>query len=154
VATINRVILVGHAGSDPTERMSPAGVQVSRFSVATSSRWTDKAGTVREETEWHKVACFNKTAEFANRFVQKGALVYIEGKIKTAKWTDQHGTEKSALEIEANRIEILGSKKSDAEPVATEPVRRTVKDGFSMPPQKSYAKNPMVEVEVDDDIPY
>lgn len=97
---VNKVIIVGNLGQDPEVRYMPSGDAVANMSLATSESWKDKqTGEQKEVTEWHKVAIFGKLAEIAGQYLKKGSKVYIEGKLKTRKWTDQQGVEKYTTEI-------------------------------------------------------
>ncbi|MDF3075164.1 MAG: single-stranded DNA-binding protein [Alphaproteobacteria bacterium] len=99
--SVNKVILVGNLGRDPEVRHTQAGGLIVQLSVATSENWRDKAsGERKERTEWHRVVIFNeKMAEVAQKYLRKGAKVYLEGQIQTRKWTDQSGVEKYTTEV-------------------------------------------------------
>lgn len=99
--SVNKVILVGNLGRDPEVRTKQDGNKVVQLSVATSESWRDRAtGERREKTEWHRVVIFNdRLADVAERFLKKGAKVYIEGQLQTRKWTDQGGQEKYVTEV-------------------------------------------------------
>ena len=99
--SVNKVILIGNLGKDPEVRNSQAGDKIVSFSVATSESWTDKAsGERKERTEWHRVVVFNEQiAGVAEKYLKKGAKVYVEGQLQTRKWTDQSGQEKYTTEI-------------------------------------------------------
>jgi len=99
--SVNKVILVGNLGKDPEVRRMTSGEPVVNLSVATSESWRDKAsGERKEKTEWHRVVIFNKNlAEIAEKYLRKGAKVYVEGQLQTRKWTDKDGTEKYSTEV-------------------------------------------------------
>ena len=99
--SVNKVILIGNLGKDPEVRNSQAGDKIVSFSIATSESWTDKAsGERKERTEWHRVVVFNEQiAGVAEKYLKKGAKVYVEGQLQTRKWTDQSGQEKHTTEI-------------------------------------------------------
>ena len=99
--SVNKVILVGNLGKDPEVRRMTSGEPVVNLSVATSESWRDKAsGERKEKTEWHRVVIFNKNlAEVAEKYLKKGAKVYVEGQLQTRKWTDKDGTEKYSTEV-------------------------------------------------------
>jgi len=99
--SVNKVILVGNLGKDPEIRTLPSGEKVVNFSVATSETWNDRAsGERKERTEWHRIVVFNeRIADVVEKYVKKGAKVYIEGALQTRKWTDQSGQEKYSTEI-------------------------------------------------------
>jgi single-strand DNA-binding protein len=99
--SINKVILVGNLGRDPEVRSTQDGSKMANLSVATSESWRDKAsGERREKTEWHRVVIFNdRLAEVAEKYLRKGAKVYIEGQLQTRKWTDKDGQERYSTEV-------------------------------------------------------
>ena len=92
MASINKVIIVGNLGRDPETRYTTGGEAICNIAVATSDRWKDKAtGEQREATEWHRISAFGKLAEIMGQYLKKGSQVYIEGKIRTRKYTDKDG---------------------------------------------------------------
>jgi single-strand DNA-binding protein len=99
--SVNKVILVGNLGKDPEVRNSHAGDKIVSFTLATSETWIDKtSGERRERTEWHRVVVFNsQIADVAERFLKKGAKVYVEGQMQTRKWADQGGVERYSTEV-------------------------------------------------------
>jgi single-strand DNA-binding protein len=99
--SVNKVILVGNLGKDPEVRRMTSGDPVVNLSVATSDTWRDKAsGEKKEKTEWHRVVIFNKNlADVAEKYLRKGAKVYLEGALQTRKWTDKDGNEKYSTEV-------------------------------------------------------
>jgi single-strand DNA-binding protein len=100
MASVNKVILVGNLGADPETRYLPSGDAVSNIRLATTDRYKDKtSGEMKEATEWHRVTFFGRLAEIVNEYLKKGSSVYIEGRIRTRKYTDQAGIEKYATEI-------------------------------------------------------
>lgn len=111
MASINKVILVGHLGKDPETRYAPSGDAICNFSIATSESWKDKnTGEKKEQTEWHRISMFGKLAEIAGQYLTKGSLVYIEGKLQTRKWQDKEGNERYTTEIRADQMKMLGGK--------------------------------------------
>lgn len=110
---INKVIVLGNVGKEPETRSFDSGDTVTNFSVATSEKWKDKtSGELKESTEWHRVSCFGKLSEIASKYVKKGDKIYVEGSLRTRKWTDASGVEKYSTEVKAEKIELLGSKPS------------------------------------------
>lgn len=105
---INKVILVGNLGNDPETRYSQSGSAITTISVATSESWKDKNGEQQERTEWHRVKFFGRLAEIAGEYLKKGRQVYIEGSLRTEKYTDKNGVEKYATDIIANEMQMLG----------------------------------------------
>ena len=113
MASVNKVILVGNLGADPETKYMPNGDAVANIRLATTESWKDKAsGEKREITEWHRVVLYRKLGEIAGQYLKKGSTVYIEGRIRTRKWTDKEGQERYTTEIEANEMQMLGGKQS------------------------------------------
>lgn len=112
MASVNKVIIVGHLGRDPEIRTFPSGDQVANVTIATTDRWRDKnSGENKEATEWHRVTFHGRLAEIAGQYLRKGSQVYVEGSLKTRKWTDQAtGQERYATEIRADSMQMLGGK--------------------------------------------
>jgi single-strand DNA-binding protein len=104
--SVNKVILVGNLGKDPEVRSTQDGSKIVNLTLATSESWTDRAsGERKEKTEWHRVVIFNdRTADVAERFLKKGAKVYVEGSLQTRKWTDQGGQERYTTEVVIGRF--------------------------------------------------
>lgn len=113
---VNKVILVGNLGQDPEVRYIPNGSAVATLSLATSESWRDKqSGEQKEVTEWHRVVIFGKLAEIAGEYLRKGSQVYIEGQLRTRKWTDQAGQDKYTTEVVVNiggTMQMLGGRQS------------------------------------------
>jgi single-strand DNA-binding protein len=108
---INKVILIGNLGADPETRAMPSGMTVANLRVATSESWRDKqSGEQQERTEWHRVAMFGRLAEIAAEYLKKGSQVYIEGSLRTRKWTDKQGNERYSTEIIGNELQMLGGR--------------------------------------------
>lgn len=111
MASVNKVILVGNLGADPETRYMPNGDAVCNIRVATTESWKDKqSGEKKEITEWHRVVFYRKLAEIAGQYLKKGSQVYLEGRIRTRKWTDKEGQERYTTEIEANEMQMLGRR--------------------------------------------
>ena len=119
MASVNKVIIVGNLGRDPEVRYTPNGDSITNVTIATTDTWKDKAtGEKKEATEWHRVVFFGKLAEIAGQYLKKGRQVYVEGALRTRKWTDKEGQERYTTEIVANEMKMLGSREgmSDAPP--------------------------------------
>jgi single-strand DNA-binding protein len=116
MASVNKVILVGNLGKDPEVRYLPSGDAVANITLATSSKYKNKTGEMVEETEWHRVTFFGKLAEIVGQYLKKGRSVYVEGRIKTRKYTDKDGVEKYATDIIANEMQMLGGREGAGEP--------------------------------------
>lgn len=112
MASVNKVILVGNLGRDPEVRYTAEGTAMCNLSVATTQQWKDKSGERREETEWHRVSMFGRLAEIAGEYLKKGRSVYIEGRLRTRKYTDSNGIEKFSTEIVADQMQMLGGRDS------------------------------------------
>jgi single-strand DNA-binding protein len=112
---VNKVILIGNLGADPETRAMPSGTTVANLRVATSESWRDKqTGEQQERTEWHRVALFGRLAEVAGEYLRKGSQVYIEGSLRTRKWTDKQGNERYSTEIVGNDMQMLGGRGGQA----------------------------------------
>lgn len=116
---VNKVIIVGTLGNDPEVKYSASGSAIANLSVATSEQWKDKqTGEKKEQTEWHRVVIFGKLAEVAGEYLRKGSQVYIEGQLRTRKWTDSNGVDKYTTEIVIPQMrgvmQMLGGKRDDS----------------------------------------
>ncbi len=114
MASLNKVMLIGRLGRDPETRYSNNNLAICSFSLATSRRYRNSSGEQVEETEWHNIVLFDKRADFAQKYLHKGSQVYIEGRLRTRKWTDKENNTRYTTEILAESIEILESRSSDA----------------------------------------
>ncbi len=111
MASVNKVIIVGNLGRDPEVRYNPNGVAWCTVSIATTRNWKNReTGERQEETEWHRVVFNDRLAEIAGEYLKKGRSVYVEGRLKTRKWTDKDGVEKYTTEILANEMQMLGGR--------------------------------------------
>lgn len=116
---VNKVIIVGTLGNDPEVKYSASGSAIANFSVATSEQWKDKqTGEKKEQTEWHRVVIFGKLAEVAGEYLRKGSQVYIEGQLRTRKWSDSNGVDRYTTEIVIPQMggvmQMLGGKRDDS----------------------------------------
>lgn len=108
---INKVIIVGNLGADPETRYTGSGTAITSLRIATSEAWNDKqSGEKQERTEWHRVKLFGKLAEIAGEYLKKGRQVYIEGSLRTDKYTDKDGVERYSTDIIANEMQMLGGQ--------------------------------------------
>src|SRR6187402_1575574 len=124
MASVNKVIIVGNLGKDPETRTFPSGGRVCNVTIATSERWKDKqSGEMKEATEWHRVVFNDRLAEIAGEYLRKGSQVYVEGSLRTRKWTDKDGVEKYTTEIRADEMQMLGSKPDGAPSRAAAPAK-------------------------------
>jgi len=116
MASVNKVILIGNLGKDPDVRYLPSGEAVTNITLATTDTWKDKSsGDKKEATEWHRVVFFRKLAEIAGQYLKKGSQVYVEGSLKTRKWTDKEGQERYTTEIVADEMRMLGSRQGSGD---------------------------------------
>lgn len=116
MASLNKITLIGHLGADPETRYTTGGDAITNIRLATSESWKDKTtGEKRETTEWHRVVFYRKLAEIAQTLLKKGSLVYVEGKLKTRKWTDKDGIERYNTDIEASEMKLLSSRDRDGQ---------------------------------------
>jgi len=116
---VNKVIIVGTLGNDPEVKYSASGSAIANLSIATSEQWRDKqTGEKKEQTEWHRVVIFGKLAEVAGEYLSKGSQVYIEGQLRTRKWTDSNGVDRYTTEIVIPQMggvmQMLGGKRDDS----------------------------------------
>jgi single-strand DNA-binding protein len=108
---INKVILIGHLGQDPEVRALPSGSSIANLRIATTESWKDKqSGEFKEQTEWHTVVLFGRTAEVAAEYLKKGSQVFIEGRLRTRKWQDKTGNDRYSTEIVGNDMQMLGGR--------------------------------------------
>lgn len=115
MASVNKVQIIGNLGRDPEMRTFPSGDQVANVTIATTDKWKDKqTGEMKEATEWHRVVFNGRLAEIAGQYLRKGSQVYVEGSLRTRKWTDQSGVEKYSTEIRADNMQMLGGKAEHA----------------------------------------
>jgi single-strand DNA-binding protein len=142
---INKAIIVGRLGKDPEIRYTPGGLAVANFSVATSEKWKDKqSGEMKEQTEWHRIVAWSRLGEICGQYLNKGSLVYIEGRIQTRDWQDKEGNKRYTTEIVANIMKMLGAK-GDGD--SNKPMGPPPAEDYSGPPLPEDQSN-------DDDIPF
>lgn len=114
MASVNKVTLLGNCGRDPEMKYASSGMAMCNISLATSSKRKDKnTGETIEETQWHRVQFYDKLAEIVGQYVKKGKSIYVEGRIKYGKYTDQAGVEKSTVDIVAESMQLLGGRDDD-----------------------------------------
>lgn len=120
--SLNKVMLIGNVGNDPEVRYLESNPQnpstnakVASFRLATTERYRDRSGELRENTEWHSIVVWRNNADVAEKFIRKGSQVYIEGKLRTRQWTDQTGAKRYTTEVVADTVQLLG-KRPEGEP--------------------------------------
>lgn len=143
MASVNKVILVGHLGRDPELRYTPSGTAVANFTLATNDAWTDKSGERQERTEWHRIVVWGKQAEIAGEYLGKGKQVFIEGSLQTREWNDREGNKRQTTEIRAQRVIMLGRGEGKGEGRASGP-----------PPEEEPVDRSGPGMAGDDDIPF
>jgi single-strand DNA-binding protein len=156
MASVNKVILVGNLGRDPEVRYTPDGAAIANVSIATTSKYKNKAGEMVEETEWHRVTFFGRLAEIVGEYLKKGRSIYVEGRLKTRKYTDKDGVEKYATDIIASEMQMLGSREGMGAPGGADD------EGFSgatsrpasRPAGKPAGKPAPSMADLDEDIPF
>jgi single-strand DNA-binding protein len=155
MASVNKVILVGNLGADPETRYMTNGDAVCNIRLATTESWKDKnSGEKREITEWHRVVFYRKLAEIAAQYLRKGSQVYLEGRIRTRKWTDKEGQERYTTEIEATEMQMLGRREGQGAPMGGEPAGAAGGSDYQPAPKKAgNAAKPSFD-DLDDDIPF
>ena len=116
MSNLNKAIIVGTVVRDPENRAQSGGNAIAGLTVVTNEKWTDKQGEKHEDSEFHRVTFFGRTAEVAIQYLTKGSQVYIEGKIKTRKYTDGAGIEKYSTDIIGHTMQMIGSKKTESQP--------------------------------------
>jgi len=110
--SVNKVILIGNLGKDPEVKYTPSGVQIAKFSLATSER-VKKGDNWEEKTDWHNIVLFARQAEYAKEYLKKGMTVFVDGKISTRTWDDENGVRKYITEIIGNVVKNLSTKRDD-----------------------------------------
>ena len=150
--SINKVILVGNVGQDPQVRSMQSGQKVVSFSLATSERWRDRAtGEQKEQTEWHRVVIFNPNlVEVAERMLQKGTKLYLEGALRTRKWQNQQGADTYTTEVVLNpyagqMVILSGAKTMDGASNGGE---------YGQPATPAQPHEEVTPAQIDDDIPF
>ena len=113
---LNKVMLIGNIGRDPEVRFLNDTTKVCSFTLATTDRYKDRNGELKENTEWHSIVAWNKNAEIIEKFCKKGSQIYIEGRLKTREWTDESGAKRRSTDINVESIQLLGGRPADSAP--------------------------------------
>jgi single-strand DNA-binding protein len=163
MSSVNKVILVGRLGKDPEVRYTNDNVPVANFSIATSEYYKDRNGERQESTEWHNIVAWRQLAEISEKYLRKGKLIYVEGKLRTRSWDDKEGNKRYATEIVADNITMLG-KREDEEGGEEGGYRNNANSSQNnnrqQAPQNSGARSepapsPVAEnIQIDDDLPF
>lgn len=125
MASVNKVILLGNAGRDPEMRTFPSGDKIANVTIATTEKWKDKQTQEQKEaTEWHRLVFNGPLAGIVEKYVKKGSQLYVEGSLRTRKWTDKDGIEKYTTEINVRELKLLGGRPEGAAAPAPAPAQR------------------------------
>lgn len=116
MSSYQKVIICGNLGQDPNTKIFDGGGQVSNFSVATTEVWKNNTGEKQERTEWHNIVVNGKLSEIADKYLNKGDKVLIDGSLRTRKWTDQNGVDKYTTEIMCRNLTMISTKRPEAKP--------------------------------------
>jgi single-strand DNA-binding protein len=141
---VNKVILVGNLGADPEVKTLESGTKVASIRLATTERYKDREGNQKEVTEWHNVVLWRGLADITEKYLKKGRQVYIEGRIKTRKWTDQTGADRYTTDIVADQMTLLGGVPGQSGSSAP---------SESQPSRASEPQQPPIG-DIDDDLPF
>lgn len=147
--TVNKVILIGRLGKDPEMRYTASGTAVVNFSLATNHFTKDQDGNNSDQTEWHQVVAFGRTAEVAGEYLNKGKLVYIEGRLQTRSWDDQNGQKRYKTEVVCANLQLLGSKGDSEMPQEDAPEMEKTTEGNNEKENKT-----AISDEEEDDLPF
>lgn len=148
--TINKVILIGRLGRDPEMRYTSSGTAVVNFSMATNHTIRSQEGDNTEQTEWHKVVAFGRTAEVAGEYLTKGRLVYIEGRLQTSSWEDKEGQKRYKTEVICSNMQLLGGR-GDTDSGGDEKTQEVTESAETE--TKTDAETPAAKEE-EDDLPF
>ncbi len=177
--SLNKVMLIGNVGKDPEVRYldgnnpNSGSTKVATFTLATTERYRDRNGELRENTEWHNIVAWRNSADVAEKYIRKGTQLYIEGKLRTRSWTDQTGNKRYTTEVTVDNLQLLGRKSDNpgaqdggqgyGQPVLRQvqgPVGGTAQGPVQQPqqqPQQQAAANPIEVAAADmpqDDLPF
>ena len=143
-SSVNKVILVGHIGNKPEGRYTPSGTSTASFSLATNESWIDSENQKQEKTEWHNIIAWNKLADFATTYLQKGQLVYIEGRLQTRSYKDKEDIQRRITEIVSTAITPLEWKTAEKEEGSSDQIGSKPEENVKKPVKKE-PKEPMEE---------
>lgn len=136
---INKVLLIGNVGKDPEIRHLEGGASVATITLATSERYRDKNGEMKEITEWHTIVAWRQLADLAGNYIRKGTQIYVEGRIRSRSYDDQNGNKRYITEILADNIQLLGRKSDNAVPTGGAYTPPPANSSYSQPAQPSGA---------------
>lgn len=147
-ASVNKVIILGNLTRDPEVRYTASGAAVATINIATNRKWKDKAGELHEEVEYHRCVAFQRVAEIAGEYLEKGRQVYLEGHLKTRKYEDKDGVTKYATEINVDQLVLLGSRSDNDRPTQEQRENRAAAKERAAPKRNTAFDD------MDDDIPF
>lgn len=128
---LNKVLLIGHLGTDPETRYTQGNQAVAKFRLATTENYTDRSGTQQSRTEWHSIVAWGRTAETVSRYLRKGRQVYVEGRIQTRQWEDREGKKRYTTEVVALRVLFLGGRGDADASSAGDGPKKPADEGFA-----------------------
>lgn len=162
--SLNKVMLIGNVGKDPEVRYLDGGVpggqstKVATFPLATSEKYRDRDGNLRENTEWHNIVCWRANADVTEKFIRKGTQIYVEGKLRTRNYTDQSGAKRYTTEINVDTLQLLGRRPDgegapapDLQPSYSAPAQQRT---YTAPVAPAAPSAPVVDDAVSDDLPF
>jgi single-strand DNA-binding protein len=150
MGSVNKVILVGNLGRDAEMRFTSGGTPVATVSMATTERFTDREGQKKEDTQWHRIVIWGKTAESLHEYLTKGKQIYVEGKLQTREWQDKEGKTNKTTEVRADKIVLLGGGGGGERMGAGKPPRERQAE----PAPDAHGDSGPVDAPNDDDIPF
>ena len=148
--SFNKIIIVGNLGRDPELRYTPQGTAVCNFSMATNEKRRDKSGEMQDVTTWFRITLWNRQAENASKYLQKGSSVYIEGRLKLDEWTDRDGNTRQTLDVTATDMQFLGGRQDGMSAAAGSSSANQFADSNPAPSDDSKTPN----ADTDDEIPF
>ena len=143
--SFNKVILIGNVGKDPEVRHLETGSAVASFTLATTERYRNRNGELQDQTEWHNIVCWRNLAELSEKYIKKGAQIFVEGKIRTRSWADQTGAKRYTTEIVADNIRLLDRKGAAPAAPTDMPAAAVAQPVFAAP---------AIEEDPSDDLPF
>ena len=152
-------MLIGNVGRDPEVRYldgnnpNQGATKVAQFTLATTERYRDRNGELRENTEWHNIVCWRNSADVAEKFIRKGTQLYIEGKLRTRSWTDQSGNKRFTTEVAVDNLQLLGKR----DPQSPQPQQPAYQQPAPQPQQPRPAQQEPMDISLDnptDDLPF
>ena len=160
--SLNKVMLIGNVGRDPEVRYldgnasAQGSPKVATFTLATTERYRDRNGELRENTEWHNIAAWRNSADLAEKYIRKGSQIYVEGRLRTRSWTDQAGVKKYTTEIVADNIQLLGRRQDNPQASQDQQYGASPAASYQTPAPQTPAQQP-ISLDIDspvDDLPF